>query len=73
MAHRPPETVSDFQYSPKSFTSNITRPKRSLSACQFWQLMEETEERGMAEFFIQVALFPFGCALSGIPIDGNKV
>lgn len=50
MAHRPPGTVSDFQYSPKSFTSNITRPKRSLSACQFWQLMKEAEEEGWLNF-----------------------
>jgi len=73
MAHRSPGTVSDFQYSPKSFTSNVTKPKRSLSVCQFWQPTEEGRGRRTAEFFIQITLFPFGYALSGILIDGNEV
>lgn len=51
MAHHSPGTVSDFQYSPKSFTSNVTRPKRSLPACQFWQLTEEGGGSRMAAFF----------------------
>lgn len=73
MAHHSPGTVSDFQYSPKSFTSKVMRPKRSLSACQFWQPTEEGRGRRMAEFFIQITFFPFGYALSGNPIDGNEL
>lgn len=73
MAHHSLGSVSDFQYSPKSFTSNVTRPKRSLSACQLWQLTEEGGGQRMAEFFIQITLFPFGYALSRIPTDGNVV
>lgn len=41
MDHHSPGTVSDFQYFPKSFTSNVARPKRFLTVCHIRELMEE--------------------------------
>lgn len=73
MDHHSPGTVSDFQYFPKSFTSNVARPKRLLAACHFREPMEEGRGRRMAEFFIQITLFPFGYALSGVPVGSNEV
>lgn len=73
MDHHSLGTVSDFQYLPKSFTSNVARPKRFLAARHFRELMEEGRGKRMAGFFVQITLFPFGYTFSGIPVGGNEV